>query len=98
MTEDGEQLRFEIMRTDSLHIALGGKTGNPIPFPPLPLHNEQGKPNYSMVAVYAALKDETVSITDAYNEAGFDFSGTRKIRPENRLSIAVVPHGADEKS
>ena len=28
MTEDGKALRFEILRTDSLNIAMGGTTGN----------------------------------------------------------------------
>ena len=78
MTEDGKALRFEILRTDSLHIAMGGTTGNPINFPNLPLTDEQGKPNDAMVAVYAALHDQTVNIADAYAAAGFDFSGTRK--------------------
>ena len=78
LTEDGEHLRFEIMRTDSLGIALGGTTGNAIKLPDLPLHDENGKPNNAMVAAYAAIHDRTVNIADAYTEAGFDFSGTRK--------------------
>ena len=71
-------LRFEIMRTDSLGIALGGTTGNSINFPNLPLTTEAGEPNNSLVAAYAAINDKTVNIADAYSEAGFDFSGTRK--------------------
>jgi HD-GYP domain-containing protein (c-di-GMP phosphodiesterase class II) len=78
VTEDRRALRFEIMRTVSLGIALGGTTGNPINFPDLPLANEQGEPNNSLVAVYAAVHGQTVNIADAYSEAGFDFSGTRK--------------------
>ncbi len=77
MTDDGRALRFEILRTDSLHIAMGGTTGNAINFPNLPLINDKGEPNDSMVAAYAAIHDETVNIADAYTEAGFDFSGTR---------------------
>jgi len=57
---------------------MGGTTGNPINFPSLPLTNEAGQPNDAMVAVYAAMHDETVNIADAYTAAGFDFSGTRK--------------------
>lgn len=77
VTEDGKHLRFEIMRTDSLKIALGGTTGNGISFPDLPLADEQGRPNTAMVAAYAAINDRTVNIADAYTEAGFDFTGTR---------------------
>ena len=37
VTDDQKFLRFEILRTDSLHIAMGGTSGNPINFPELPL-------------------------------------------------------------
>ena len=78
VTEDGKALRFEIVRNDTLGIALGGTSGHPIDFPDLPLQDERGAPNNSMVAAYAAINDKTVNIADAYSEAGFDFSGTRK--------------------
>ena len=77
MSEDRRSLRFEIMRTDSLGIALGGTTGRPISFPPLPLYDGQGAPNNAMVAAYSALGQTTVNIPDAYSAEGFDFSGTR---------------------
>jgi HD-GYP domain-containing protein (c-di-GMP phosphodiesterase class II) len=69
-------LRFEIVRTASLDIAMGGTTGNAIPFYPIHLF-KQGDPNTSMVAAFAALTGQTVNIADAYTEEGFDFSGTR---------------------
>src|ERR1035437_564726 len=47
MTADGHSLRFEILRTDSLHIAMGGSSGKPISFPNLPLHDSAGAPNDS---------------------------------------------------
>ena len=72
-----KRLRFAIMRTDSLGIAMGGTTGSPIPFYPIHLKGKDGKPNNKMVAAYAALNDKTVNIADAYSEKGFDFSGTR---------------------
>ena len=42
MSEDGKALRFEILRTDSLAIAMGGTSGNPINYPDLPLYSENG--------------------------------------------------------
>jgi len=39
MTEDGQSLRFEILRTDSLQIAMGGSSGSSISFPNLPLYD-----------------------------------------------------------
>lgn len=98
MTEDRSALRFEIMRTDSLHIVLGGTTGNAISFPDLPLLNSQGQPNDAMVSVYAAMHDETVNIADAYTAAGFDFSGTRKFdertgyRSQSFLTVPMKNH------
>jgi HD-GYP domain-containing protein (c-di-GMP phosphodiesterase class II) len=73
----GDKLRFEIVRTDTLRIAMGGTSGNPVPFYPISLHDKDGNPNYNMIAAYAALTHTTVNIADAYTEAGFDFSGTR---------------------
>jgi HD-GYP domain-containing protein (c-di-GMP phosphodiesterase class II) len=70
-------LRFEILRTDSLGIAMGGTTGQPIPFYPVRLYNDNGEPNHAMVVAHAALSGETVNIPDAYIAAGFDFSGTK---------------------
>ena len=70
-------LTFEIIRTDSLNIAMGGTTGVKIPFPPLQLRDARGRENLSMVAAYAVLKGRTVAIADAYQERGFDFSGTK---------------------
>ena len=98
MTEDGRALRFEILRTDSLHIAMGGTTGKPINFPNLPLTNDKGESNDSMVAAYAAIHDATVNIADAYTEAGFDFSGTRSFdertgyRSQSFLTVPMKNH------
>jgi len=72
-----DKLRFEIMMNDSLKISMGGTSGNPVPFYPIPLHDKDGNPNRTMIAAYAALNDRTVNIADAYTEEGFDFSGTR---------------------
>jgi HD-GYP domain-containing protein (c-di-GMP phosphodiesterase class II) len=75
VTED-KTLRFEILRTSSLKSYLGGTTGNPIPFYPVPLYKDD-KPNHNNVSAYVALTGKTVNIADAYTAEGFDFSGTR---------------------
>jgi len=95
---DDEQLKFEIMRTDSLSIAMGGTTGKEIPFPALPLYREDGSPNNNMVAAHAVLSDTTINIEDAYEAKGFDFSGTRKFdqntgyRSKSFLTIPMKNH------
>ena len=97
LTED-KRLRFAILRTDSLGIAMGGTTGNEVPFYPINLHNKDGEPNYQMVVAYAALTGKTVNISDAYTEAGFDFSGTRNFdkktgyRSQSFLTVPMKNH------
>ena len=77
-TEDNN-LKFEIMRTDSLKIAMGGTTGKEITFPPVALTDpETGKENRKNVASCAALTGQSINIPDAYDSKEFDFSGTRK--------------------
>jgi HD-GYP domain-containing protein (c-di-GMP phosphodiesterase class II) len=98
VTEDGKALRFEIVRNDTLGIALGGTSGNAINFPDLQLYGDDRQPNNSMVAAYAAINDKTVNIADAYSEAGFDFSGTRKFdertgyRSQSFLTVPMKNH------
>ncbi|MEE8545454.1 MAG: HD domain-containing phosphohydrolase [Alphaproteobacteria bacterium] len=76
--DDHERLRFAIMRSDSLDVALGGTTGNEIPYPPLELYEEaSGRPNLRNVATYVAHGGFTVNIRDAYEAENFDFSGTQ---------------------
>ncbi len=70
-------VHFEILRTDSLSIAMGGTTGVEVPFYPVRLFDDNGRPNNSMVVAYSVLRDETVNIADAYAAEGFDFSGTK---------------------
>ena len=74
---DEQALRFEIMRNDSLGIAMGGTSGVEIPFYPVNLFDKDGNPVLSMVAAYAVHHDQSVNVADAYTEAGFDFSGTK---------------------
>jgi DNA-binding response OmpR family regulator len=74
---DDDRLIFEIVRNDSLSIAMGGTTRNPISFPALQLHGEDGVSNEANIATYCTLHNALVSIPDAYETEDFDFSGTR---------------------
>ena len=66
LLEEGRQLKFAIMRNVSLNVAMGGTTGNPIPFYPIQLYDQENKPNNQMVAAFSALSGETINIEDAY--------------------------------
>lgn len=96
--EDKKTLTFEIMRTNSMGIAIGGTTGKKVTFPPLSLSNRDGTPNVAQVATYTALNDQTVTIADAYHEQGFDFSGTRAFdkatgyRSKSFLTVPLKNH------
>jgi len=95
---DKKLVHFEILRTDSLNIAMGGTTGVEVPFYPVRLYDDEGRPNNSMVVAYAVLRDETVNIADAYAAKGFDFSGTKSFdgktgyHSESFLTVPMKNH------
>jgi HD-GYP domain-containing protein (c-di-GMP phosphodiesterase class II) len=95
---DKKLVHFEILRTDSLGIAMGGTTGVDIPFYPVRLFDDAGNPNNSMVVAYSVLHDETVNIADAYTEKGFDFTGTQNFdrktgyRSKSFLTVPMKNH------
>jgi len=75
MTDD-DRLRFEIVRNDSLGIAMGGGSGSEVTIPPISLYDEAGNPRLNMVVTSAVLREEIINIADAYVSTDFDFSGT----------------------
>ena len=102
LKDEDNRLRFVIMRTDSLNIALGGTTGKGIVLPPVVLYDEQtGAPNYTNVAAAAALDGRTINISDAYESEEFDFSGTREFdegtgyRSTSFLTVPLKNHDGD---
>jgi HD-GYP domain-containing protein (c-di-GMP phosphodiesterase class II) len=101
VSEDRRQLSFRIVRTESLGIAYGGSSGKVPPFPDLPLHLADGRPNDTMVAAHVALTGRTANIADAYDETGFDFSGTRRFdqntgyRSKSFLTVPMRNHEGD---
>ena len=97
MTEE-RTLKFEILRNDTLNIAMGGTSGVEIPFYPISLFDKAGAPINSMVVAYAVHHDKSVNIADAYTEVGFDFSGTKNFdrktgyRSKSFLTIPMKNH------
>jgi HD-GYP domain-containing protein (c-di-GMP phosphodiesterase class II) len=79
ISTDEDSLKFEIMRTDSLDIAMGGTTGKDINFPPVQMYDlETSEPNVRQVASAAALTGKSINIVDAYEADDYDFTGTKK--------------------
>lgn len=93
LVED-DLLKFVILRNTSLNMTMGGTSGTPIPFSPVPLHNVDGSENRSNVVSYAALTRKRINIADAYQAEGFDFSGTKSFDKQTRYrsqSFLTVP-------
>lgn len=91
-------LKFELVRTDSLGIRMGGTGGEPITFYPVKLVKDDGEPNTNNVAACAVLKNETINIPDAYSSEEFDFTGTRNFdektgyRSQSFLTVPMTNH------
>jgi len=97
---DGDVLRFQILRNDSLGIALGGPDDPPCELPPVPLFRD-GAPNDKNVVSHCVHGEVTVNIPDAYDATVFDFSGTRIFderngyRSQSFLTVPLKPRGGE---
>ncbi len=92
-SEDGKYLNFVIAQNRALGIKMGG-SGAKISWPPLPLYNEDGSPNLSMVAVVSALQNRVINIEDVYEAKEFNFEGTKKFDKNTGYrskSMLVIP-------
>ncbi len=100
LVNESRELSFAILRTDSLHVALGGTTGIPIDLPPIPLRDPAtGNPNKQNVASYATWLKRSVNIEDAYDAKGFDFSGMKSFDTRNGYrsrSFLTIPLATNE--
>lgn len=96
---EDKKLHFETLCNDDLKIILGGSSGKPIQFPPVPLFKDNGDPNFNNVVTYSVLTRQTVNIADAYTSTeDFDFSGTRQFdantgyRSKSFLTVPLKNH------
>lgn len=95
-----QQLRFDMMITESLGLAAGGPEQPPVPdnIPPVKLYNAAGEPDRHTVVGSAALDQATLHIEDAYDDTRFDFSGTRAFdertgyRSCSLLAVPMLDH------
>ncbi|HEX2880981.1 MAG TPA: GAF domain-containing protein, partial [Polyangiaceae bacterium] len=92
---DEDELRFVILRNDTLGIALGGTTGQAPTLPNIPMFDPKtGEANRNNVATYTAALGRSVNIVDAYDATRFDFSGTKKFDQRNNYrsqSFLTIP-------
>lgn len=89
-------IKFEIIQTDSLGVALG--INEDIKIPNIPLYLEHAEPNLKNVVCCSYHHNATINIKDAYDSTQFDFSGTRAFDKSNNylsksfLSIPLINH------
>ncbi len=101
-TEDN-RLRFEIMKTRSMGVDMGGVSDTPIPefIYPVKLYQEDGTPNHSMISAHVGITGKTMNIPDAYEDKTFDFTGTKNFDAKNNyrsksfLTIPMTNHEND---
>ena len=98
VSDDQKTLKFEIMRCESFKVAYGGSADKKIPFPPIPLFNEDGTQNLTTVSANVVHRGLSINIPDVYQAEGFDFTGTRKFdeasgyRSKSFLTIPMKNH------
>lgn len=92
-TREGNDLRFRLVRNDSLGLSFGGPGLPPPSFPPVKLSDSE-----HLVVARAVATGITVNIADAYAPRsvndGLDFSGTRAFDKRNgyrSVSFLTVP-------
>ncbi|TLM66839.1 MAG: GAF domain-containing protein [Deltaproteobacteria bacterium] len=94
----GRALNFELIHTTSLGLHMGGTSGRPVTFPPIPLDLADGAPNLHNVVTTAINEQRLVNVPDAYQDQRFDFSGTRAFdqrtgyRSQSFLSVPMQDH------
>ncbi len=98
---DGDALRFQIIRNDTLGVRMGGE-GEPLPsLPPVVLFDADGAANHRNVVSHSVHQQATVNIADAYDEGRFDFAGTKVFDQRNNyhstsfLTVPLKPRGGD---
>ena len=86
LVEDG-RLSFCISKNISLKINLGGASGDPVDFEPVPMDS-------AFVSAYAAINRKTVNIPDVYSSTEFDFTGPKRYDERTgyrSVSMLVTP-------
>lgn len=88
------ELHMEIVRNDSLNIAIGGSCDEQSSLPSIPLYLASNEPNLSNVVSCALHNDEIIDITNRHNDQRFDFSGAEKFDKStgyNSTSFLTIP-------
>ncbi|XOV79111.1 MAG: HD domain-containing phosphohydrolase [Aestuariibacter sp.] len=91
---DDNKLRFDTLFNDSLQFYMGGSSGKPIPFDPIPIYKDDGNVNESALVAIAAGKRQVINIEDAYAVTEYDLSGPRRVDEQtgyHTKSVLTIP-------
>ncbi len=91
---EDKEIKIEIIYSASLKIYFNANNSGEFHFPRVPLFTEDGQPNLRNVVSYSYHKDQTINIEDAYDDANFDFSGTKIFDEKNKYhskSFLAIP-------
>jgi len=101
VSDEGNQLEFKIVQTESLDIRMGGTSQVKVDqFKPIPLV-EDGQANLSNVSAHVANTGEAANIPDVYEAEDFDFTGPRRYdestgyRSQSMLVVPLRDHEDD---
>ncbi|WP_448547160.1 HD domain-containing phosphohydrolase [Thalassotalea fusca] len=95
-----QKLVFETVINRTLNIHLGGCSGNPIDFDPIPL-KIYGKPNDTALAAIAADSREIINVDDAYTCTTYPLDAAKKMdetlgyRTTSVLTLPMANHQDD---
>lgn len=73
-----DQLHFEVVTSDSLGLIYGATLGDKPDFEPLPIYDESGALDESIVAVRCAGTQSIVNVPDVPSTPGYEHSRTRR--------------------
>lgn len=88
-----KSLKFETLINNSLGMYLGGSSGQPIPFPSIPIYKD-GEINQHAIVAIAAAEGQMIHIPDAYACQKYDLSAARSMDQRtgyHTQSVLTVP-------
>lgn len=88
-----KSLKFETLINNSLGMYLGGSSGQPIPFPSIPIYKDGEINQHAIVAIVAA-EGQMIHIPDAYACQKYDLSAARSMDQRtgyHTQSVLTVP-------
>ena len=92
-----KQLEFKVVQNDSLGIQKTILSESP-DWKTLPLFDDNGQENRSLVSAVCALEKRTISIDDVYESKEYDFAGTvlfdkeKQYRSKSMLVLPLMDH------